>query len=214
MTRPWIKYDFELVMLTVPLIDLVHFFRQPARKECHNVSQTFWSRIWKIYILLYFWWVFAKTIVSFLSLKRLISQKALYKSELRLQKEFDYSFWQHLQLLTRGDRHKNMYLLYAWLGKHFLSKIDERMALCCFVKQSSSSTIKEYWGVIQSQFYHSKFPTNSAFLWDPFVLFTKSPCRWPNFAWSPKWLIIRIKWIRLWLSIICKTPHYFYYTVM
>lgn len=98
----------------------------------------------------------AVQIFYFLSLLKYWKVRKLYvynciKSELRLQKEFGYIFWQHLQLLTRGDRHKNMYLLYAWLGKHFLSKIDERMALCCFVKQSSSSTIKEYWGVIQSQ---------------------------------------------------------------
>ena len=125
------------------------------------------------------------------------------------KKEFDYSFWQHLQLLTRGDRHKNMYLLYAWLGKHFLSKIDERMALCCFVKQSSSSTIKEYWGVIQSQLYHSRFPANSAFLWDSFLTFFKIILSVTKF-WSPKWLIIKIKWLRLWLRIISMTHHYFY----
>ena len=175
MTRPWIKYDFELVMLTVPLIDLVHFFRQPARKECHNVSQTSWSRIWKTSIILLLMGFCQK------SLKRLKSQKSL--CELRLQKEFDYSFWQHLQLLTRGDRHKNMYLLYAWLGKHFLSKIDERMALCCFVKQSSSSTIREYWGVIQSQFLSFKISCHVWILVTLFFTFFKISLSVTKFWW-------------------------------
>ena len=80
-----------------------------------------------------------------------------------------------MQLLTRGDRHKNMYLLYAWLGKHFLSKIDERMALCCFVKQSSSSTIKKNTeGLSNHNFYHSNFLPNSVFLWDSLLKFIYS----------------------------------------
>ena len=156
---------------------------------------------------------------SFLSLPPALKFSFLWKynfikSELQLQKEFDYSFWQHLQLLTRGDRHKNMYLLYAWLGKHFLSKIDERMALCCFVKQSSSSTIKEYWGVIQSQqFLSFKISCQIRILVRLFITFFKISLSVTKF-WSPKWLIIKMKWIRLWLRIISMTHHYFYSKVM
>ena len=123
-----------------------------------------------------------------------------------LQKEFNYSFWQHLQLLTRGDRHKNMYLLYAWLGKHFLSKIDERMALCCFVKQSSSSTIKKNTeGSSNHNFiFHNFLPV----LYSCEILFPFFKNQSVTKFWSPKWLII--KWRRFWLRIIHMTLHYFY----
>ena len=137
----WISYAYCSINWFGP------FFPAARLERMSQCVKNFFEVTFEIVQLFHIWWDFPKKI-SFLSLlkdwkiRKIIKLYIYIKSELRFQKEVDYSFWQHLQLLTRGDRHKNMYLLYAWLGKHFLSKIDERMALCCFVKQSSSSTIK------------------------------------------------------------------------